>query len=309
MQGFVAVTDAGWYETLSRHPEPRDANFWRPSTRRMELAPGTPFFFKLKSPHNAIVGVGYFASFSVLPDWLVWSTFGEANGVASLDELRGRISRIQAGASIPADPQGRIGCSLIAEAQFFERSAWVAQPRDWGARTVVGATYDLTAGEGRRIWEECQQRMWSPAAEPVTDLVLSDETPRRGTPQLVHPRLGQGIFRVVVLDAYERACAVTQEHSLPVLEAAHIKSYARGGPNDVRNGLTLRTDVHRLFDCGYVTVDENCRFVVGRRLREDFGNGRSYNDLHGRELVVPAVAASRPSTVALAWHRENVFLG
>jgi hypothetical protein len=26
-----------------------------------------------------------------------------------------------------------------------------------------------------------------------------------------------------VTDAYRRACAVTQEHSLPVLEAAHLK--------------------------------------------------------------------------------------
>jgi putative restriction endonuclease len=40
------------------------------------------------------------------------------------------------------------------------------------------------------------------------------------------------------------------------------------------NGLSLRTDIHRLFDNGYVTVDEQARFVVGRRLRQDFENGR-----------------------------------
>ena len=47
MHGFVAVTDPAWYERLSREVGPRDANFWRPSTRRFNLAVGTPFFFKL----------------------------------------------------------------------------------------------------------------------------------------------------------------------------------------------------------------------------------------------------------------------
>jgi hypothetical protein len=65
-----------------------------------------------------------------------------------------------------------------------------------------------------------------------------------------------------------RACAVTGEHSLPVLEAAHIRPYARGGEHDVANGLSLRTDIHRLFDKGYVTVDEDAKFVVGRRLKQ-----------------------------------------
>ena len=90
------------------------------------------------------------------------------------------------------------------------------------------------------------------------------------------PRLGQGIFRVRVLDAYGRACAVTQEHSLPVLDAAHIKPYSEGGKHAVSNGVALRSDLHRLFDRGYVTFDEANSFVVGRRLRDDYANGRSY---------------------------------
>jgi putative restriction endonuclease len=54
------------------------------------------------------------------------------------------------------------------------------------------------------------------------------EPSRNGEPTLYRPRLGQGIFRIQVLDAYDRECAVTGEHSLPVLEAAHIKPYADG---------------------------------------------------------------------------------
>jgi putative restriction endonuclease len=94
-----------------------------------------------------------------------------------------------------------------------------------------------------------------------------------------------------------------------VLDAAHVKPYAAGGLHDVRNGVTLRTDLHRLFDCGYVTIDEQMQFIVGGRLKADFDNGRSYYELHGRTIALPAQSAMRPNQDVLAWHRENVFLG
>jgi putative restriction endonuclease len=58
-----------------------------------------------------------------------------------------------------------------------------------------------------------------------------------------------------------------------------------------------------------VTVDEEHRLVVGKRLREHFDNGRSYYDLDGHRLHLPAAAERRPSAEALTWHREQVFLG
>ena len=69
-----------------------------------------------------------------------------------------------------------------------------------------------------------------------------------GAPTLVRPRLGQGAFRLAVTDAYERRCAVTDEKTLPILDAAHIRAFSAGGEHDVGNGLLLRTDIHRLFD-------------------------------------------------------------
>jgi HNH endonuclease len=309
MRGYLAVTDFGWYERLSSDPGPRDANFWRPSTRAFRLDHGTPFFFKLKAPHNAVAGFGFFAGFSVLPDCLAWDTFGEANGVADLQSFRERLRRIQEGARIDADPTGRIGCCLIAEARFFVRDQWIAAPRDWTPRTQTGAGYDLTTGEGLRVWAECLARAGH--GPDLTDLRIGagEEQPRYGLPTLIQPRLGQGIFRVQVLDAYGRACAVTGEHSLPVLEAAHIRPYAAGGEHDVTNGLVLRTDFHRLFDRGYVTVDEDQRLVVGRRLKDDYANGRSYYGLHGQRLALPPDDRLRPSQGAVAWHRERIFLG
>src|SRR5258706_5120751 len=94
-----------------------------------------------------------------------------------------------------------------------------------------------------------------------------------GEPHLIRPRLGQGAFRVLVTDIYRRRCAVTQERTLPALEAAHIRPYGDGGTHEARNGLLLRRDIHSLFDAGYVTVTPDLRFEVSRRIREEFENG------------------------------------
>ena len=113
---------------------------------------------------------------------------------------------------------------------------------------------------------------------------------------------------MLVTDAYERRCAVTGEKTLPVLEAAHIKPYSESGPHMVRNGILLRSDLHKLFDLGYVTVTPDFRLEVSTRLRADWHNGREYYAHHGQPLRYhPVDEANRPSREFLEWHNENRF--
>jgi putative restriction endonuclease len=121
--------------------------------------------------------------------------------------------------------------------------------------------------------------------------------------------LGQGTFRLAVTSAYSRSCTVTGEHSLPALEAAHIRPYGDGGEHEVSNGLLLRSDIHRLFDTGYVGVTPDYKFVVSDRLRGDYSNGRSYYALVGRPIELPARREEWPRAEALAWHGEAVMAG
>lgn len=57
-------------------------------------------------------------------------------------------------------------------------------------------------------------------------------------------------FRLAVLDAYDQQCAVATEHSLAIIDAAHIRPWVDGGTHEIRNGIPLRRDLHRLFDLG-----------------------------------------------------------
>jgi len=288
-------------------------NFWTPSDRRRFSAPEfSPFFFKLKAPHRAIVGFAFFAKWSSLPDWLAWECFGEGNGCESLEALEARLTAIRSRIRyVPSGPVSTIGCILLVQPIFLPRDAWIPQPSDWHDRTVSTDTYDLTIGEGKRIWDECLERahLSEPVAEARLPQVAGSAAPKYGTPRSVAPRLGQGTFRVSVTDAYERACAITTEHSLPALEAAHIRSFAQEGPHEVANGILLRADLHRLFDKGYITVTPDHRLEVSSRLKADYSNGRSYYPLSGHSLRLPTSPKDQPAAEFLSWHNDNVYLG
>jgi putative restriction endonuclease len=255
-----------------------------------------------------IGGFGLVSWADRMPEWLAWECFGQGNGAPTLEALRTQIGLLRDRSKIAKRPTlDQIGCIVLSQPVFFPQDLWVEQPRDWKKPNLRYEGYDLTVGEGRRIWEECRFRATQTAAPVVGALEPVIAAERFGSPLMIHPRLGQGVFRLAVTDAYGRSCAVTHEHSLPALEAAHIRPYADGGGHEVRNGLLLRSDLHRLFDCGYVTVTPEHRLEVSPLLKTHFSNGRSYYPLHGATLGLPKKEAQRPDRELLRWHNESVF--
>lgn len=76
----------------------------------------------------------------------------------------------------------------------------------------------------------------------------------------------------------------------------------------ISNGLLLRSDLHRLFDRGYITVDpEEMKIVVSPRIRQEYENGRAYYALHGQQLTQPINPLATPSRDKLRYHSEHVF--
>lgn len=300
----IAVTDGDWFEMLRQQPNLAEVNFWAPSAANFRaLQPGELFLFKLHAPRNFIVGGGIFAYANALPCSLAWGAFGEANGARSAQEMRARIARYRR-----ADPGDRsdfeIGCRILTQPFFFAETDWIPVPASWAPNIVSFKTYNTGDAEGLALWDAVNERMNRPDLSG-----MAEAQARFGEPQLIRPRLGQGAFRVLVTDIYNRRCAITHERTLPALEAAHIRPYGDGGAHEAQNGLLLRRDIHSLFDAGYVTVTPDLRFEVSRRIKEEFDNGRHYYELHGSEIERPSNPVMRPAADALAWHNENCFKG
>jgi putative restriction endonuclease len=307
MKIWIGVTDKSWYEHLARLA-PEEVNFWQPSGTRTfrVLQPGEPFLFKLHSPNNFIVGGGFFVRYSALPASLAWEAFEGKNGVTSLAELVSRVRRYRT-ADGAVDPV--IGCNVLAEPFFLPPSRWIPVPSTWAGNIVQGKSYDAESEEGKNLWEAVRQFIESGqrASEPVKNATASDER-QFGSEYLARGRLGQGAFRVLVTDAYLRRCAVTGEKTLPVLEAAHIKPYALEGPHSVRNGILLRSDLHKLFDLGYLTITPAHTVEVSPRLKAEWENGREYYAYHGKVLRnLPEDGGNVPDAAFLQWHNENTF--
>lgn len=314
MNAFVAVTDSKWYRILSSQQNLEDVNFWQPGGNRefSALSEGELFLFKLHSPENSIVGGGLYEHSSLLPVSLAWDVFGICNGATSLQEMRGRIQRYRKVKAATFENY-TIGCILLSRPFFFPEGSWISVPTNWRKNIVQGRTYNSDSPEGGRLFEEVERRMRevgvSNNKSGLVGEMNDDSAARYGSAILIKPRLGQAAFRIVVTDAYDRRCAVSGERVLPVLEASHIRPFGNGGPHDVSNGILLRSDLHTLFDRGYLTITPAFDLEVSKRIREEFYNGKEYYALHGMRVSIPNRIEHQPSKTNLAWHNDNVYNG
>lgn len=308
MKAYVAVTDGDWFRFLSARPGLDEVNFWQPGGNRAfsTLQPGEPFLFKLHYPEHYIVGGGFFAHASILQSSLAWDAFGEKNGAATLEQMRKGIEKFRRTKPDPHEDY-KVGCIILEQPFFLDERDWVPVPGDFAKNIVQGKTYELRQGSGKELWARIQALLSATRGEAL--YVGEGERPVYGEPILVRPRLGQGSFRVLVTDIYQRRCAVTREKALPVLQAAHIKPVADSGRHEIGNGLLLRSDVHTLFDRGYVTVTPEYKFLVSHRLKKEFDNGEHYYKLNGQQIWVPPRAADLPNRESLEWHADTVFRG
>jgi putative restriction endonuclease len=309
LKAYVGVTDFEWFTYLSGLSEIDEVNFWQPggSQRFKSLSPGEPFLFKLHSPRDYIVGGGFFAHNSILPISLAWDAFGEKNGARSLEEMRARTEKYRR--KVPALGEDyKIGCILLEQPFFFEEKDWIRVPTDWKQPIVQGKGYDTASGLGKKLWEDVQLRLQA-RKDLWEEARIAEPHAGYGSPVTVLPRLGQGSFRVLVTDVYQRRCSVTQERTLPALDAVHIKPFGKSGPHSVNNGILFRSDIHKLFDTGYVTISPDHHFEVSKRIKEEFENGRDYYAMHGRLLHLPTDKRLWPGSEFIKWHNENWFRG
>jgi len=314
MLGLVSLTDQRWFEhlaVLARASDGRldEVNFWRPRSQSAlhVIGPGAPFFLRLKSPYNAIAGYGYFAHWQLVPFLDAWALFGAKNGAPHLTAFREQIQSLRGSdPSLPGAPP--LGCVVLRDVVFLERQQWISwrEAEGWSRNIVNDKSYDLTGPPGEQLLALLRARYDTPPdLAPAFQLVDCDT--RRWQEQVVAQREAQGTFKLVLLDAYDSRCAVTGERVVPVLDAAHIQPYFGPASNHVQNGLLLRTDLHRLYDEGLVTVTPDLRFRVSERIKEVWENGHEYYALRGRELRPTRQESQMPSRDALAWHSDVVF--
>lgn len=314
---YIGNTDFEWFNFL-RENNPDEINFWQPGGKERfhALKQGDPFLLRLKSPINKIAGIGFFSSHSLLPIDFAWEVFQEKNGIDTYLRFRQKIISYR-DPSNPIEINPKIGCIILTNPVFFNENDWFPTPLNWHPNIVKGKTYDSLNEYGKIVWNTIEillqkYKLFEIEKEYKNQFILEEENinNRYGSEILTRVRLGQGAFRVMITDSYERKCAISGERTLPVLDAAHIKPYDKSGPHFISNGILLRTDIHKLFDKGYLTITNDYNIEVSRKIKEEFENGRDYYKYNGSTLItLPPRQIDKPSQNFIDWHNQNVYKG
>lgn len=296
----VLITDPDWYRFLRARPLLDEVNFWQPGRSSNSTAPGTPWLYLIRGT-SSIWGMGYFAAFSRMPIGVAWDTFGEGNGFDSFLAFQTKIARLK---GVSPNAVGDIGCSVLSSPTYFDEPIEFSHfARMYGP----SKPFDARAPDGAKLWglvEDQRNRGLTPIA---TSPFLKQ--PASGKPVLVIPRLGQATFRIQLEQQYDTRCTVTGERTRPTLEAAHIKPFSMVREHSLNNGLLLRSDLHKLFDQGYVTITPDRKFRVSKAIREEFENGRDYYALDGLSIRQPRSENAQPAEECLDWHSSVKFKG
>ena len=93
-----------------------------------------------------------------------------------------------------------------------------------------------------------------------------DERPSR----TVIRALRDGQFRNLILAADGSACVITGETQREVLEAAHIVEVRSKGREERKNGITLRRNIHTLWDRHLFRINPDGKIEPGSGLNENY---------------------------------------
>lgn len=141
--------------------------------------------------------------------------------------------------------------------------------------------------------------------ELTEDIVRALEAGERKTVcrALVDARLGQGLYRRLLLRRWAGACAVTGCTISAVLRASHCKPWrlsSNAERLDSNNGLLLCANLDALFDSGLIAFDDNGAMLIAEQLSE----------LERRQMNLPAQLRCTPNAQLrryLSEHRRLVF--
>lgn len=311
-RAHIFPTDRAWFDFLSSTGPHQEVNFWTPKPwggRFGILDLGDLLLFRLKAPLNVIAGGGVFARYIEMPISAAWDVFGIGNGVTGADAMRASIARLRREPAA-AQTDYPIGCIVLTNPFFWSKERWLPVPADYPQNAVRGRGYELTDGIGRDLWRGLIERYAVPdRVVGVQERNLNPLPGGFGDPIPRKPRLGQAAFRAVLMDVYGKQCAVTRGRALPTLEAAHIQPFGMSEAHEIRNGILLRADIHRLFDSGYLTITPAYMLEVSLRLHADYGGADEYLAMHGTRIHLPNDAQLHPDPGLLHWHNTNRYLG
>lgn len=121
-----------------------------------------------------------------------------------------------------------------------------------------------------------------------------------------------GLFKKLVPKIYDSTCSFTgmrieSTFGHNFIDACHIVPFSVSHDDKVNNGIALCPNLHRAFDRGLVSLDNDYRIMISNNVTENENHSYSLKQLEGRKMRLPFGAQYYPSVANLEWHRKQIF--
>lgn len=120
------------------------------------------------------------------------------------------------------------------------------------------------------------------------------------------------IFRREIVKLYDETCCmsglrVSSTFTITMVDACHIEQFAKTFNNHPTNGIALCPNLHRAFDRGAISVNDNYEIILSKSFKENVESEYSFHKLEGNKILLPKNPEFYPSLESFAWHRKNPF--
>jgi putative restriction endonuclease len=253
--------------------------------------------FRVKGRRGRIAGYGSFFNSAIYWAHDAWDIFRERNGAGTHDDF---IERIEAQRTVRNPKLYAIACHDIVQPTYFGELK--AQLPEAALRRLGNGPIDEESPDGKLLLSFVQDAEFPPPRAEIDEEFGSSGL---STKRSIRP--GRSGFRMAVIEAYGRTCAVTGETVLPCLDAAHLLADQLGGPMHVGNALLLRRDVHPLLEAGYLAVSNDYRVMISAWLPKAYEQSRTYLDFNNKPLRLPKDRNLWPDPRWIERHRAMTF--
>lgn len=122
-----------------------------------------------------------------------------------------------------------------------------------------------------------------------------------------------GIFKKVVPRIYNYTCCVSGWRmdalaDIQLIDACHIIPFKFSHNDTISNGIPLCPNLHRAFDRGLFSIDQDFRVIVSDKFIETENHPYSIKQFQGKKICLPEDPKFCPNPANFGWHRENRLL-
>lgn len=149
--------------------------------------------------------------------------------------------------------------------------------------------------------KEEYQTLMSNIAEDLSENEFEEERFIRGS-----------IFKREVPKIYQNQCCISgmrieSKINAQMIDACHIVPFSISNDDTVSNGISLSPNLHRAYDRGLITINEDYIVRISPVVREN-ETPFSISQFAGRKIILPKNKKEYPSPENLMWHKKEVFV-